>query len=67
MRDDVLAKVAATMTACGGSAPNNSTYRWFAQRCYGYSAWNFNGTGGILTDRDVTYTYTVQAVALLEF
>jgi hypothetical protein len=67
MRDDVLAKVAATMTLCGGSAPNNSTTRWFAQRHSRNGAWIFYGNYGALYDTNVTYTYTVQAVALLEF
>jgi hypothetical protein len=67
MRDDVLAKVAATMTACGGSAPNKSTYVWFVHRCSRYSAWYFNGTSGVLDYYLVTSTNRVQAVALLEF
>ena len=67
MRDDVLAKVAATMTACGGSAPNNSTHRWFAQRYYQYHAWIFDGNHGVLYDLSVTHALAVQAVALLEF
>ena len=67
MRDDVLANVAATMTACGGSAPNNSTIRWFAQRNSRNYAWLFNGYYGILNHYSVADTYTVQAVALLEF
>ena len=67
MRDDVLAKVAKTMTACGGSAPNNGTTRWFAQRYSRGSAWDFNGSYGVLYSTSVTYTFTVQAVALLEF
>ena len=67
MRDDVLAKVAATMTACGGSAPNNSAHRWFAQRYTQSHAWFFGGGYGDLNSYDVTYALTVQAVALLEF
>ena len=67
MRDDVLAKVAATMTACGGSAPNNSTTRWFAQRYDRDNAWFFDGGDGALYGDYVTYAFTVQAVALLEF
>ena len=67
MRDDVLAKVAATMTACGGSAPNNSTSRWFAQRYTQSYAWIFNGSDGVLDGYRVPYALTVQAVALLEF
>jgi len=65
MRDDVLAKVAATMTKLGGSVPNNSTYRWFAQR-YGTShAWFFSGNGGVLDGYAVTDEFCVQAVTLL--
>ena len=67
MRDDVIAKVAATMTACGGSAPNNSANRWFAQRCDQVNAWFFHGGNGVLYTSYVTYAFTVQAVALLEF
>lgn len=67
MRDDVLAKVAATMTACGGSAPNNSAYRWFAQRYSRGSAWIFSGNGGGLDIGSVTYALAVQAMTLLEF
>jgi hypothetical protein len=67
MRDDVLAKVAATMTACGGSAPNNSTHRWFAQRYNRGYAWFFYGDHGDLNDGNVTDALAVQAVALLEF
>ena len=67
MRDDVLAKVVATMTACRGSAPNNSTNRWFAQRYSRNYAWIFNGSNGGLSYGDVAYPFAVQAVALLEF
>ena len=67
MRDDVIAKVAATMTACGGSAPNNSTNRWFAQRYSRLNAWIFKGSYGVLNSDSVTNAFVVQAVALLEF
>ena len=67
MRDDVLAKVAATMRACGGSAPNNSASRWFAQRNSRNFAWYFYGNNGKLSNGYVANTNTVQAVALLEF
>ena len=67
MRDDVLAKVAATMTTCGGSAPNNSTTRWFAQRYYRNNAWYFHGYNGGLDSYYVPNALAVQAVALLEF
>ena len=66
MRDDILAKVATTMSKCGGSAPNNSADRWFAQR-YGQDvAFFFNGYYGELNGYYVTYDLTVQAVALLD-
>ena len=66
MRDDILAKVAATMSKCGGSAPNNSTNRWFAQRYTQIAAWSFYGSNGVLDGYYVTYELTVQAVALLD-
>ena len=66
MRDDILAKVAATMSKCGGSAPNNSTHRWFAQRCNQYDAWIFYGDHGALYGSYLPYEFTVQAVALLD-
>ena len=66
MRDDILAKVAATMSKCGGSAPNNSTTRWFAQRYTQYYAWFFYGNYGELNYNNVTSSLTVQAVALLD-
>ena len=65
MRDDILAKVAATMSKCGGSAPNDSTDRWFAQRCTQSHAFGFYGSYGELNNFIVTYLFTVQAVALL--
>ena len=67
MRDDILAKVAATMSKCGGSAPNNSTPRWFAQRSGTNGAWFFYGDYGVLNGTGgVTYALAVQAVALLD-
>ena len=66
MRDDILAKVAATMSKCSGSAPNNSADRWFAQRCGAGSAWFFDGGYGVLGYGGVTHAFTVQAVALLD-
>lgn len=65
MRDRVLTKVAATMTKFGGVAPNNSAYRWFAQRCYATHAWFFNGFSGDLNLITCAYEFTVQAVSLL--
>ena len=65
MRDRVLIKVAATMTKFGGAAPNNSTTRWFAQRCNATNAWLFGGNNGHLGYGTCTNEFTVQAVSLL--
>ena len=65
MRHRVLTKVAATMTKFGGAVPNNSTHRWFAQRCNATNAWLFNGSYGSLFNVTCTNEYTVQAVSLL--
>lgn len=65
MRDRVLTKVAAIMTKFGGAVPNNSTYRWFAQRSNATSAWFFHGIHGILHSYYCTDEYAVQAVSLL--
>lgn len=65
MRDSVLSKVAATMTKFGGTAPNNSTYRWFAQRCNSEGAWFFYGGSGTLGNYTCAFENTVQAVSLL--
>lgn len=65
MRDRVLTKVAATMTKFGGAVPNNSAYRWFAQRSNTEGAWLFGGSGGNLGNTHCTNEYTVQAVSLL--
>lgn len=64
MRDSVLSKVAATMTKFGGTAPNNSAGRWFAQRLYSEYAWFFGGSG-CLGGYGCTNELTVQAVSLL--
>jgi len=66
MRDKVLSKVAATMTKFGGTAPTNSSYRWFAQRCYTANAWLFDGNNGCLTNSAVTNEIVAQAVAVLK-
>ena len=65
MRDAVLTKVAATMTKFGGTAPNNSTNLWFAQRYNSTNGWRFNGGNGTLSSSTCTYEFTVQAVSLL--
>jgi hypothetical protein len=65
MRDRVLTKVAATMTKFGGAVPDNSSYRWFAQRCSGKGAWFFSGGSGTLYGNGCASTRLVQAVARL--
>lgn len=66
MNDDTLTKVSATQTKVGGTTIlNNSTHRWFAQRCNVYSARLFYGTNGTLNDHHVNSTSRAQAVALL--
>ena len=65
MRDRVLTKVAATMTKFGGAVPNNSTYRWFAQRYNTENAWLFLGGYGHLIYGKCTLELAVQAVSLL--
>lgn len=66
MEDSTLALVASTMSKFGGSAPNNSSSRWFAQRGSSNDAWSFNGSYGGLDSNLCTYEFTVQAVALLK-
>lgn len=65
MRDKVLSKVAATMTKFGGTAPTNSSGRWFAQRSNSSDAWNFYGGSGNLINGTCANERTVQAVSLL--
>lgn len=65
MMDKTLAKVAATMTKHGGSAPSNGSSRWFAQRSSSEGAWYFSGTNGPLSYHACTYEGLVQAVSLL--
>ena len=65
MRDRVLTKVSATMTKFGGAVPNNSAYRWVAQRNYAAYAWIFNGIDGALGPAYCTDEDAVQAVSLL--
>lgn len=65
MQDKTLASVAATMTKFGGTAPNNSTDRWFAQRFNDTHAWFFGGVIGFLSSSSCTYAFMVQAVSLL--
>ena len=66
MKDKTLAALAPSISKMGTTAINNSTYRWFAQRCNVNTAWFFSGTYGGLGYLDVYYTPRCQAVALLE-
>ena len=66
MNDDTLTKVSATQTKAGGTTIlNDSTSRWFAQRCGVYYARYFSGTYGTLNGTYVYDTTRAQAVALL--
>ena len=66
MRDETIAALAPSISKMGTTAVNNSTSRWFAQRCDAGYAWNFNGTYGYLYLITVSNAYRAQAVALLE-
>jgi hypothetical protein len=66
MKDETLAALAPSISKMGTTAINNSTYRWFAERCYVGSAWFFPGSGGFLDSTNVYGRVRCQAVALLE-
>jgi len=66
MKDDCLAALAPSITKMGTTAINNSTTRWWAERCNVYTAWLFGGNGGNLNNGDVLYAPRAQAVALLK-
>jgi hypothetical protein len=66
MKDETLAALAPSISKMGTTTINNSTYRWFAERCNVPSAWLFYGGGGSLSYHDVYYRYRCQAVALLK-
>ena len=65
MRDETLALITPTITKMAGTAINNKTSRWFAQRYNANYARHFNGTRGNLDSDTVTYRHRVQAVTLL--
>ena len=66
MLDATVNKVAATQQRAGDATVlNNSTVRWWAQRCYVGYAWIFHGGGGYLNGSYVSDGYRGQAVALL--
>ena len=66
MKNETLAALAPSITKMGTTAINNSTYRWFAERCNVGSAWIFNGTNGYLNGNYVNSAFRCQAVALLK-
>ena len=65
MRDETLAAIAPTISKMAGTAINNSTPRWFAQRCSVNFARYFHGTDGTLNSSGVYRSNRAQAVALL--
>ena len=66
MRDETIAALAPSISKMGTTAVNNSTGRWFAQRCSVYTAWSFSGDYGSLGAYRVPGTYRAQAVAILK-
>jgi hypothetical protein len=66
MRDETLAALSPSISKMGTTTINNSTYRWFAQRCNAGNAWFFSGNNGYLSGYYVYFTIRAQAVALLE-
>lgn len=65
MEDDKMAIINATLTKMSATAISNSSHRWFAQRCNGTYAWNFNGGSGNLNGYNVYGANQAQAVTLL--
>lgn len=66
MEDSNLSVINATQTKAGKVTLANSSYRWFAERCYAYNAWFFNGTTRNLNSYSGVHgTIQVGAIALL--
>ena len=65
MRDETLAVITPTITKMAGTAINDSTHRWFAQRYIASLARFFYGTYGTLSDGGAGSSARAQAVALL--
>lgn len=63
--DANLTLLQASISVMGTTAVNNSTNRWFAERCSVGSARYFYGSGGTLGYNGVFYALRAQAVALL--
>jgi hypothetical protein len=66
MNDETLAILAPSITKMGTTAINNSTHRWFAERCSVSYARIFNGNSGTLDRYNVYYRVRAQAVTLLD-
>lgn len=66
MADETLAAIAPTISRMSGTAINNSTGRWFAERYNVVSARYFSGSSGYLSYSSVCSSYRVQAVTLLD-
>lgn len=66
MKDACINTLAPSVTKMGTTAIDNSTHRWWAQRCNVYTAWFFSGGYGTLNNLNVHTTVRCQAVALLE-
>ena len=66
MKDETLAVLAPSISKMGTTAINNSTHRWWAERCNVFTAWFFSGTYGSLNYTHVHSSFRCQAVALLE-
>lgn len=66
MKDACINTLAPSVTKMGTTAINNSTNRWWAQRCNVNTAWFFYGNYGTLYSTYVNNAIRCQAVALLE-
>ena len=66
LHDDTLAIITPTITKMAGTAINNSTSRWFAQRYNVFYARFFNGLYGTLNTNTVNNAARSQAVTLLQ-
>lgn len=65
MDDTVIAKLQDAQTRMGTTVIANDAPRWFARRYDANNAWFFSGTNGSLSYRNVTNTFSCQAVTLI--
>jgi hypothetical protein len=65
MRDETIAALSPSISKMGTTTINNSTDRWFAQRCGVNNAWFFYGAYGSLGVNPVYGGIRCQAVTLL--